>query len=305
MIGEAQDRRVKTALDETRLLILGAQILFGFHLNGAFQKGFDALSSVSRALHAGSFLLMALTIALLIAPSLQHLIVDRERATPRILAATSRLAACALFPFALSLGTDLYIVLGLRFGSRLALVAGATFTALALAAWYGAEWILRRNPKMEVPMRRTANTPVETRIEHMLTEARVLLPGAQAMLGFQLAVLLTESFTQLPESAKAMHAVALLSTALAVILLMAPAAFHRITFQGESTEAFHALGSGLVLAAAVPLALGIVLEMHVAVSWALENATIGMAAALLVAAMLAGLWLVAPLVLRGCQGAVP
>jgi len=45
--------------------------------------------------------------------------------------------------------------------------------------------------------------------------------------------------------------------------------------------------------------------MHVAVSWALENATIGMAAALLVAAMLAGLWLVAPLVLRGCQGAVP
>src|SRR6185503_6232327 len=38
--------------------------------------------------------------------------------------------------------------------------------------------------------------------EHMLTEARVLLPGAQAMLGFQLAVLLTESFTQLPESAK-------------------------------------------------------------------------------------------------------
>jgi len=90
-----------------------------------------------------------------------------------------------------------------------------------------------------------------------------------------------------------------------VILLMAPAAFHRITFQGESTEAFHALGSGLVLAAAVPLALGIVLEMHVAVSWALENATIGMAAALLVAAMLAGLWLVAPLVLRGCQGAVP
>jgi len=154
-------------------------------------------------------------------------------------------------------------------------------------------------------MQRTSNTPVETRVEHMLTEARVLLPGAQAMLGFQLAVLLTDSFTQLPEAAKAMHAVALLSTALAVILLMAPAAFHRITFQGESTEGFHALGSGLVLAAAVPLALGIVLEMYVAVSRALENATIGMAAALFAAAMLAGLWLVAPLVLRGRRGAVP
>ena len=116
-------------------------------------------------------------------------------------------------------------------------------------------------------MRCTANTPVETRIEHMLTEARVLLPGAQAMLGFQLAVLLTESFTQLPESAMlCMPLRCCFLTATACLTSTAPAAFHRITFQGESTEAFHALGSGLVLA---------------------------------------GLWLVAPLVLRGCQGAVP
>jgi hypothetical protein len=47
-----QDRQVKTALDETRLLILGAQILFGFHLNGAFQSRFADLSSLSRGLHA-------------------------------------------------------------------------------------------------------------------------------------------------------------------------------------------------------------------------------------------------------------
>ena len=40
----AQHRRVKTALDETRLLILGAEILFGFHLNGAFQSGFAGLA---------------------------------------------------------------------------------------------------------------------------------------------------------------------------------------------------------------------------------------------------------------------
>jgi len=40
-----QDKRVKTALDETRLLILGAQILFGFHRNAAFQNGFPDLSA--------------------------------------------------------------------------------------------------------------------------------------------------------------------------------------------------------------------------------------------------------------------
>jgi hypothetical protein len=39
-VTESTHRKVKTALDESRLLILGAQILLGFHLNGAFQSGF-------------------------------------------------------------------------------------------------------------------------------------------------------------------------------------------------------------------------------------------------------------------------
>ena len=51
----ADDRRVKTALDETRLLILGAQILFGFHLNAAFQAGFSRLSEGTHLLYAGAF----------------------------------------------------------------------------------------------------------------------------------------------------------------------------------------------------------------------------------------------------------
>src|SRR5215208_5361769 len=52
MSGSPLGKRVKTALDETRLLILGAQVLFGFHLNGAFQKEFPNLSTQSRVLHA-------------------------------------------------------------------------------------------------------------------------------------------------------------------------------------------------------------------------------------------------------------
>jgi hypothetical protein len=38
-------RQVKTALDETRLLMLGAQVLFGFKLNGVFQEEFANLFS--------------------------------------------------------------------------------------------------------------------------------------------------------------------------------------------------------------------------------------------------------------------
>ena len=302
MSSGTQDRRVKTALDETRLLILGAQILFGFHLNSAFQQGFGELSHASRGLHVLSFLLMALAVALLIAPSLQHRIVDKGYATARIQSAVSRYAALALLPFAISLGLDLYIVLGLRFGSGAGLAAGVTFGALAIIGWYGAEFILKQTVHVEAPMPHPSQTPVETRVEHMLTEARVLLPGVQAMFGFQLAVLLTETFTKLPPLSKEIHAAALLLTALAMILLMAPAAFHRITYQGESTEGFHALGSALILAAAVPLALGIVCEMYVAVTKALDVPSLGAAAAAAAAAILLGLWLCVPLLLRARGG---
>ena len=56
----------------------------------------------------------------------QHRIVEGGRATPRIVAASSRLAAAALLPFALSLGIDLYIVFGLRFGPAIGIVTASS-----------------------------------------------------------------------------------------------------------------------------------------------------------------------------------
>ncbi len=69
----------------------------------------------------------------------------------------------------------------------------------------------------------------------MLTEARVNLPGAQALLGFQLAIVLTETFEKLPILPRMLHATALLSVALSVTLLITPAALHRIVWAGEDT----------------------------------------------------------------------
>jgi hypothetical protein len=43
----------------------------------------------------------------------------------------------------------------------------------------------------------------------MLTEARVIIPGAQALFGFQLVAMLTTGFERLPEHAKLVHAAAL------------------------------------------------------------------------------------------------
>jgi hypothetical protein len=45
--------------------------------------------------------------------------------------------------------------------------------------------------------KKVSKTDLPTRIRHVLTEARVVLPGTQALLGFQLTVILTESFEKL------------------------------------------------------------------------------------------------------------
>jgi hypothetical protein len=300
-------KRLKTALGETRLLILGAQILFGFHLNAAFQEGFAQLSRGLRLLHAFAFLAMAVAIGLLITPSLQHRIVERGQASGRIFRATSRFADWALLPFAIGFGADIAIVVSHRFGSIGGWI-GAGATVVALMLWYGAEWLLRaRNGTKQIRTKESVmssveDTPLDEQIEHMLTEARVLIPGGQALLGFQLAIMLTQSFARLPEASKIIHVAALCSIALAVMLLMAPAAFHRIAYQGHDSEGFHRLGSALVVASAVPLAVGIAGDLYVAITLALDSSIAGALCASAAGIALVTLWFAVPLALRRRTG---
>jgi hypothetical protein len=46
-------KKVKIALDETRILILGAQILLGFQFRGVFSDGYEQLPTM-RAISTGS-----------------------------------------------------------------------------------------------------------------------------------------------------------------------------------------------------------------------------------------------------------
>jgi hypothetical protein len=63
------ERKTKIALDETRLLILGAQILLGFQFIATFQDLFADLSPPVRDLHAAAQFLMVACIGFLIAPA--------------------------------------------------------------------------------------------------------------------------------------------------------------------------------------------------------------------------------------------
>jgi hypothetical protein len=73
--------KVKEGLDETRLLILGTQVLFGFKLTSVFQEGFAQLSHATRLVDCAGQFLMALAIGRLIAPSCN--ITSQRRAATR------------------------------------------------------------------------------------------------------------------------------------------------------------------------------------------------------------------------------
>src|SRR3954466_14438003 len=174
---------------------------------------------------------------------MQHRIVENGEDTVRIHRITGVFAGMALLPFAVSLGLGFYIVFDHVFGMTAALVGGSAFCLLAGAFWYGLGFILRTKSRKRT-MQEEKPTPLTTKIEQMLTEARIIVPGAQALLGFQLTVTLTQAFGQLSDSLKLVHVAALCCVAVATILLMTPAALHRIAFAGEDTPSFFTLQIG-------------------------------------------------------------
>ena len=98
---------------------------------------------------------------------------------------------------------------------------------------------------------------------HLLEECRMVLPGIQALFGFQLIAVFNDGFSQkLPAAGQALHYAAIVLVAVAIALVMAPAAIHRQTSQREVSERFVWLSSRLVLASLFPLALGLCLEVY-------------------------------------------
>lgn len=106
---------------------------------------------------------------------------------------------------------------------------------------------------------------VDEEIRHALTEIRMVLPGAQALLGFQFITLVLEEFDNLPQALKVVHLVSLSMMTLAVILLMTPAAYHRMVEKGENTEHFHRFTGRMLIMGLVPMGLGFTGDFYVVV----------------------------------------
>ena len=136
---------------------------------------------------------------------------------------------------------------------------------------------------------------LEQATSHLLEECRTIVPGVQAVFGFQLIAVFNQGFAQkLTDGEQRLHLGAIALVVLAMGLVMAPAALHRQAEPRTASGRFLSVGSRLVLWSLVPLSLGLCLDVYLvarvilgASAWAAA-----LAAALLLA--LGALWYALP-----------
>lgn len=148
-------------------------------------------------------------------------------------------------------------------------------------------------------------TPLSTKVEQLLTEARVIIPGGQALFGFQFIAMLTKAFDQLPAGSQLVHTAALCLIAMNVIVLMTPAALHRLSYGGEDSEEFLRLGSALVIAAPMLLASGIAAELYVVFEKVLADTGWAAAAGFAGWLVMTAFWYIIPLGLKTYRTPTP
>lgn len=293
--------KIKTVLDEGRMLILGSQVLLGLQFRSAFEKSFEKLPKEAQYLKLGSLILMTIAILLLTWPGAYHQIVEEGEDSEELHRFATVVITLALLPFALGLGIDFFVAVEQQLGRTPGIIAGVTATLVALLFWYGIEAIRRpqRTPRIKEKQAMEKNkeksgenggTKLEDKIEQVLTEIRVVLPGAQALLGFQFISTLMESFEKLPQSSKYVHLVSLAMIALSVIFMMTPAAYHRLVERGEDTEHMHRLASRMLILAMIPLALGISGDLFVVIRKVTESATAALIVSIVALVLFYGLW---------------
>lgn len=139
---------------------------------------------------------------------------------------------------------------------------------------------------------------LEEAATHTTDEARMLLPGVQAILGFQLVAVTNQRFELLSGGEQLVFLAAFVLLAVAMGLIMAPAAYHRLVERGRVTRRFIDLSSTLLAIALVPLILAFSADTYLVARIILEDRTMAVVIAAIVGLVLTGLWYGMPAVCR-------
>jgi Family of unknown function (DUF6328) len=303
--GDIRDQ-VRQGLSETRTTVLGGQILLGFQYEAMFQHGFPALSPARQGLQLWALILILAAVVLMIAPASFHQLSERGETTEGQRRAMRVLIPMSLAPFAVGVALNVMIGPGVAIGWGLAGVAAAAVALAAFFLWYGMEFMAMDRRTASFPDDRSPAAPPEKslkdEIADLMTETRIVLPGAQALLGFQFIGYLTEGYAHLSTPGRIGHGLALAALVVSMILLMTPAPFHRLAENGRETERLRGLTVRMIIGALAALAVAFAADLFVAIDIVTRSTGVALGGALFAAAAIAAVWFVWPLSRRGRAG---
>ncbi len=130
------NRELNELLEELRVAIPGAEVLFAFLLGVAFTQRFESVTPLQRNVYFVTLLLTAAATALLIAPSANHRVRFRDGDKEHMLFSASRMAVAGLVLLLFAVSGVVFLVAGLLYAPGAAALAGALSAAWFLWFWF-------------------------------------------------------------------------------------------------------------------------------------------------------------------------
>lgn len=152
----------------------------------------------------------------------------------------------------------------------------------------------------QVPSRDRDETPAERADRNwseLLQEMRVLQTGTQILTGFLLALAFQPAFANLSEGQRAFYLTLVVLSALSTIIALAPVALHRTVFRHHEKSAAVSFGHVAVIVALVAVSL-LILGVVAFVFDVVVGQDAAWFAAGVLAVVILGLWVAAPMAIR-------
>ena len=148
----------------------------------------------------------------------------------------------------------------------------------------------------------TKRSEIDAEMRNIIEEARVILPGVQALFGFQTIAVFNDRFEELETYAKICHVLGLAMVILTVAMVMTPAVYYRAC-GGIATGPMTRVSARMIRGALGPLAAGLALDMFTVIYVVTSRLIISVVAAVGTFGLLAVLWLAVPMAGRKyCRG---
>jgi hypothetical protein len=130
------------------------------------------------------------------------------------------------------------------------------------------------------------------KIQELLGEFRIIVPALGAIFGFQLVVAFQQSFPELPAAARMANFAGVVCTALAILFLLVPASYHRLTPHLDQSKSFRTFARRMASLAFVFMPLSLALSIYVQAERTFHSQAVAViAGGLLLLVLLAGWWM--------------